>query len=209
MDEEVYKETLEDWVLGIADKLKGHDYKSVLDRELKEIEAPEIPDIKRGFKAVLEHFEEGEKDDLQEKEPTTDSHLSKEDTWLTRKEACEKIKVSLSTFKRMIDDGNVPEYGTGRIKRYKASEVDASFQKMLGSCVPTLCKEGIRYFDRKDFKIITFEKDKKYDIIYENSIWVYIYNREWMNSLKLSKKQFRRHFSVEDEMEFDAAKFKI
>jgi len=92
MNEEEYKETLEDWVLAIADKLKGHDYKAILDRELKKIEAPEKADIKNAFKAVLAYIEQREKDGNQHKERPTDSQLSNnEDIWLTRKEACTSL----------------------------------------------------------------------------------------------------------------------
>lgn len=208
MSEEVYKETLEDKILSIADKLKGLNYKSILKKALKDISEPEQLDIERAFKAVLWHLE-----DLRNisspKTSASGTQLSDEDKWLTRQQAAVRIEVDISTIKRMVKDGNLKEYGKGRIKRYKASDVDAAFQMLLGSAIPVLCKEDLRHFDLKLIKLLTFDKGKTYEIIYENSIWICVYNKEWMDSLRMSQKEFRKHFSREGETEYEATIFNV
>lgn len=208
MNEEEYKENLADKILDIADQLKGYNYKSILKKELKDIEEPEELDIMRAFKAVLRHFEDQRKNSSK-KVSTSGSQLSDEDRWLTRQQAAERIEVDLSTIKRLIKDKKLKEYGTGRIKRYKASDVDAAFQMLLGSAIPVLCIEDLRHFNLKLLKLLTFDKGKKYKIIYENSIWVHVYNKEWMDSLRISQKEFRKYFSRKGEIGYEVANFNL
>jgi hypothetical protein len=129
---------------------------------------------------------------------------------LSRKDAAKRINVSLSTFKRIIiKNDDFKEYSIGRIKRYKASDVDRLFQILIGTSVPAICKERLGYFGSKDYKILVFEKGRIYDIIYQNSNWITIYNSEWVGSLRLSKTQFRKYFSIEGELEYEANKYNL
>lgn len=211
MSKEEFYETLEDKILFIADKLKGLDYESILKKELKDIEKPEAIEIERAFKAVLKYFEDRKRNDVhQDTKPNTHSQSSGDsDEFLTREQASKRINVSPSTFKRIIQNGDIKEYSYGRIKRYKASDVDSLLKTLLGTSVPALCKERVGYFRSKDYKILVFEKGIIYDIIYEDSNWIIIYNREWMGSLRISKTQFRKYFSIEGELEFDAKNYNI
>ena len=45
--------------------------------------------------------------------------------WLSTKEACERLGVTLRTLYRLIDEGHVPAYKIGRLIRLQAGEVDA------------------------------------------------------------------------------------
>jgi excisionase family DNA binding protein len=45
--------------------------------------------------------------------------------WLSTKDACERLGVTLRTLYRLIDEGQVPAYKLGRLIRLKAGEVDA------------------------------------------------------------------------------------
>lgn len=211
MSEKEYKETLEDKILTIADKLKGHDYESILKKELKDIEKPEAIEIERAFKAVLKYFEDRRRKDVhQDKDPNTHSQSSGDsDEFLTREKAAKRIKVSLSTFKRIIKNHDIKEYSYNRIKRYKASDVDSLLKTVLGTSIPALCKERLMHFDGEEYNIMFFEKGELYDIILEDSDWIVIYNTEWMSSMRLSKNEFRKYFSIKGELEFDAKKYNI
>lgn len=45
--------------------------------------------------------------------------------WLSTKEACERLGVTLRTLYRLIDEGHVPAYKIGRLIRLQGAEVDA------------------------------------------------------------------------------------
>ena len=44
--------------------------------------------------------------------------------WMSTKEACERLGVTLRTLYRFIDQGDLPAYKMGRVIRLKADEVD-------------------------------------------------------------------------------------
>lgn len=45
--------------------------------------------------------------------------------WLSTKEACERLGVTLRTLYRLIDEGQLPAYKMGRLIRLQGGEVDA------------------------------------------------------------------------------------
>ena len=45
--------------------------------------------------------------------------------WLSTKEACERLGVTLRTLYRLMDEGQLPGYKIGRLIRLKGDEVDA------------------------------------------------------------------------------------
>ena len=45
--------------------------------------------------------------------------------WLSTKEACERLGVTLRTLYRLIDEGGLPAYKMGRLIRLQRAEVDA------------------------------------------------------------------------------------
>jgi excisionase family DNA binding protein len=45
--------------------------------------------------------------------------------WMSTKEACERLGVTLRTLYRFIDQGDLPAYKMGRVIRLKEDEVDA------------------------------------------------------------------------------------
>ena len=49
--------------------------------------------------------------------------------WMSTKEACERLGVTLRTLYRFIDQGDLPAYKMGRVIRLKEDEVDAFIEK--------------------------------------------------------------------------------
>ena len=45
--------------------------------------------------------------------------------WLSTKEACERLGITLRTLYRFMDEGRVPAYKFGRVIRLQESDVDA------------------------------------------------------------------------------------
>jgi excisionase family DNA binding protein len=45
--------------------------------------------------------------------------------WVSTKEACERLGVTLRTLYRLIDEGQLPAYKLGRLIRLKGEEIDA------------------------------------------------------------------------------------
>ena len=198
-------DSLQDNILDAADKLKGNDYGPLLKEALKDVEKPEEVDIIRSCQLILQYYEEKYKTDLGSNIPGLPNTLGypNNDIWLTRKEAAKVLNISESTFKRRKIKG----YKSGRITRYKASDIQGILQTILGSATSTICKETVIYFDTKRFRLLPFIKGHSYEIIYENSIYYYVYNKDYMDSMRLSKKQFSKNFSLKGELEYDAAQY--
>ncbi|MDQ1375243.1 MAG: hypothetical protein QOJ09_2581 [Actinomycetota bacterium] len=51
--------------------------------------------------------------------------MAEEQDWLSTKDACEHLGVTLRTLYRLIDEGQLPAYKMGRLIRLKGAEVDA------------------------------------------------------------------------------------
>jgi excisionase family DNA binding protein len=49
--------------------------------------------------------------------------------WMSTKEACERLGVTLRTLYRFIDQGDLPAYKMGRVIRLKEEEVDAFIEQ--------------------------------------------------------------------------------
>ncbi len=56
--------------------------------------------------------------------PTNESPIEKI-TWLSSKEACEYLGVSLQTLYRFVDSGSLPAHHMGRVIRFKYSDMVA------------------------------------------------------------------------------------
>lgn len=50
--------------------------------------------------------------------------------WLSTREACERLGVTLRTLYRFIDEGQLPAYKMGRVIRLQATEVDEFIERM-------------------------------------------------------------------------------
>jgi excisionase family DNA binding protein len=50
--------------------------------------------------------------------------MSSPNRWMSTKEACERLGVTLRTLYRFIDQGDLPAYKMGRVIRLKEDEVD-------------------------------------------------------------------------------------
>lgn len=43
----------------------------------------------------------------------------------------------------------------------------------------------------------------------ENKIWNYLLNKKWGGTFRISKTKFRKNFSVEGEIDYEAKKYNI
>lgn len=50
--------------------------------------------------------------------------------WLSTREACERLGITLRTLYRFIDEGQLPAYKMGRVIRLQAGDVDAFIERM-------------------------------------------------------------------------------
>jgi excisionase family DNA binding protein len=50
--------------------------------------------------------------------------------WMSTREACERLGVTLRTLYRFIDEGQLPAYKMGRVIRLQESDLDGFIQRM-------------------------------------------------------------------------------
>lgn len=50
--------------------------------------------------------------------------------WLSTRDACERLGVTLRTLYRFIDEGHLPAYKMGRVIRLQSDEVDGFIERM-------------------------------------------------------------------------------
>lgn len=126
---------------------------------------------------------------------------------LTASEAAEYLSVSRQTIYNYVRDKLLKSRGIGGHHRFTYEDLNKCrfmLQRPKAYCfVSMICLE------RKEGKLATFKKNEKYEIMRENKIWVYLFNEKWVGSFRISKKQFRKNFSVKGEMQYDAVMYNL
>ena len=59
------------------------------------------------------------------------------------------------------------------------------------------CHTDNTWKDFKTKKLLSFKTNLKYKIVDENDIWITLFNKKKDNSIRLSKREFRKYFTVE------------
>jgi hypothetical protein len=107
----------------------------------------------------------------------------------------------------MDKDGLITNRGKGGKKAYFYDDlVNCEF---LQKAPYALCITNTIYYNFKKGEIAVYNKDKKYKIVEENKIWIYLFNEKWGGSFRIGKKQFRKNFSIKGQLEYDAAIFNL
>ena len=128
-------------------------------------------------------------------------------TFLTVKQACRYLKVSGQTIHNLKNSGNIGFQTVGG--RIRFSYKDLNNYLVLNNTNFAWCNESIVWLDIKKQKVILFEKENLYRIVNENQRWIYLFSNKWDNIGQFSINEFKKYFSIADEIQIDSTKFSL
>ena len=128
-------------------------------------------------------------------------------TFLTVNQACRYLKVSGQTIHNLKNSGNIGFQTVGG--RIRFSHKDLNNYLVLNNTNFAWCNESIVWLDIKKQIVILFEKDNLYRIVNENQKWIYLFSNRWDNIGQFSINEFKKYFSIADEIQIDSAKFSL
>lgn len=104
-----------------------------------------------------------------------------------------------------VKNGTLKSRGIGGNHRFRYDDLDKFHLTLTNP--KALCITHSICYDKRTDEIAVFRKDKMYEIMRENKTYVYLFNEKWEGAIRMERKQFRKNFSVEGEMEYDAWKY--
>lgn len=120
--------------------------------------------------------------------------------------AAKKLDVTEQTIYNRINAGVLPakRFGKGN---YRINIKDlfnfATSLKGIEEIDYAYCLSDNIYIDIKRKNFLPFEKRKKYQILRSNKIWIYLYNPDFEDDIKIGCKHFREHFITKEDERYD------
>lgn len=133
--------------------------------------------------------------------------------FFTAQEMADYLDVDRETIYRWCEGLRVHKNKRGCPKlgnSYRFTKEDVKlFESYITNKASALCITNTIYFNPKKRDTALFSKGAIYSIVKENNRWCYLLNKDWSGTFRISKKQFKKNFSVEGEIDYDARKYNL
>ena len=126
---------------------------------------------------------------------------------LTVKEAAEYLKVTGTTIHNLKNSGKIKFRKIGGSIRFTYEDLNVYFFHINTNMA--ICNKGFIWIDNKTNEILPFEYEELYKVVYENKIWIYLYNDRWGKRIRFGKKEFRKYFSIAEDWQIMADKYNL
>jgi len=173
-----------------------------LEKKLLDINNLTDSELEELIKELIEKKEKEKK-----KEKKEDPEIIEK--YLTAKEVAEILGVTVNTVYILARTGKLKCFKAGSVY-FKRSDLDTYFHSMRSESKyenEALCEKNCMISFNGDSMI--FKRSFIYRIMRENKVWIYLYSYQFGYSIRIGKKEFRKHFRIATDIDIDAAKINL
>lgn len=169
------------------------NYDGEISKVLNGIRPAMIDKIAVNMHRRLLEINEYQKKQLEEKEQ---DEKKVEEVSYTVKEAAIILKACEKTVRTWAKDKKIHCTKIGKTIRFSKSDLKVFGLLNIGDKYAQCIQSNIN-IDEESNELLPFMKGGLYQIVYENSTWIKLYNERWDDTARFSKDEFKKYFKIE------------